>query len=460
MSKSNKDNKNNNINNKEEKREKRHKRRIKNQIIAFIVALIIIAACGYGAYVGISALARVIKEKGEPIDEIISSNEVVSEDKTQGVIATPNIEEIEAALSDDISDTTEETTEEDENAKVQEYINSLTLEQKVASLFVVTPESITGANLATQAGEGTKNALLEYHVGGIIYKSDNVESHEAFVEMIKNTKAFYNEMYGIDVWTFVREEGAVNVIGGSKAGVVKVDSAKDIGLTGDNGNAYTAYITIGSYLKDYSIDVNLGPVCSVKLNDNSFIGDRAFSNDIDITTSMVGKAVDGQVEQGIITCLTAFPGEGDLTVDTAAGESKTNRTLDDMRSSEFLPFEAGIEKGATMIMMSHMIAGEATGEEVPCSMSAVMIRDILRGELGFDGIVISDDMSKKAITNKYNSGEAAVIAINAGCDMILTPANFTEAYNAVLQAVQDGTISEERLNEALMRIYSEKFKNK
>lgn len=436
-------------NDKELKREKRRKKRIRSQIMAFLLAVIIIGALGFGAYVGITKVIEIFKEKGEPIEMTASDNSAVSEDSVPGVIATPDIEEIEAALSD--NNISEEA--EDPDANIKNYIDSLTTEQKVASLFVVTPESITGANVATQAGDGTRSALEEYHVGGIIYNQANIESHEGFQQMVQNTKGFYNEIYGTDVWTFVREEGAVNVIGGSKTGVVKVNSAAEIGATGDNGNAYTAYVTIGSYLKDYSIDVNLGPVCTVKSNEKSFIGDRAFSDDADITASMVGKAVDGEKEQGIITCITAFPGEGDLSIDTANGESKTERTLDDMRSTEFIPFAAGIDKGADMVMMSHMIAANADGEEVPCSMSSVMINDVLRSELGFDGIVISDDMSKKAITGKYKSGEAAVLAINAGCDMILTPADFKDAYEGVLNAVNDGTISQERLDEALMRIY-------
>lgn len=443
-------------NNREQKREDRRKRRVRNQILSFFIVLIIIAAVGFGLYKGIVMLVKIIKDEGNAAVTSVSEDETVSSDVPDaGVIATPDIDEIESVLADEQDS---EDAASDENAKAREYIDSLTTEQKVASLFVVTPEAITGVDNATAALDGTKEALSEYAVGGIIYDDSNIENSDQFIEMVNNTKGFYKELYGIDVWTFVCEEGAVNTIAGNKTGVVVSGSASEIGLTGDNGNAYAAYITIGSYLKDYSIDVNIAPVCSVKSDENSFIGDRSFSQDADIAASMISKAVNGQMEQGIVTCLTAFPGEGALVSDTKDGKSATDRTLDDMRECEFKPFEAGISEGSAMVMMSHMTAENATGEDVPCSMSSVMINDVLREELGFNGIVISDALNKKAITDNYGSGEAAVIMINAGCDMILNPADFKEAYNAVLEAVNDGTISEERLDEALMNIYSYKLK--
>lgn len=457
-------------------RKNRKKRRIKNQILSFIVVIILIGIIGFGLYKGVLFLADVIEKQGEPIDEIISenaidtlndtsANEGTTGDETAGVIGTPEFDE--DILNDngesDSENSQDNDTETDENAEnvdpqVRNYIDSLTTEQKVASLFIVTPEAITNVDVATQALEGTKTALEENHIGGIIYSSKNIAGADKFKEMIGNTKNYYNELYGINVWTFVQEEGAINTIAGSNTGVMKVDSAESIGESGDNGNAYTAAITMGNYLKDYSIDVNLGPVCSYKSNENSFLKDRAYSDDADITASMVSRAVDGFQEEGIISCLTAFPGEGDLATDTSNGTSGTEKTLDEMRSAEFKPFIAGIEEGASMIMISHITAKEATGEDVPCSLSSVMVNDVLKNELGFQGVIITDDMSKKAIASNYSSGEAAVMAINAGCDMILNPKDYKEAYEGVLNAVNSGDITEERLDEALVKIYSLKFK--
>lgn len=449
----------------ENKRKNRKKHRIKNQILSYLCVIIIVVILGLALYKGVLILSKVIKEQGEPIDEVISQNMVEATpepEENTGAIVTPDFDAIDEALSETESDNSVSDDAANDNsvelAEARVYVDSLTTEQKVANLFVVTPESITNVDVATVALEGTKNALEKYAVGGIIYSSSNILGADEFKTMISNTKGYYNELYGINLWTFAREEGAINTIAGSKANVVKTETAEDIGNTGDNGNAYAAYVTIANNLSEYNINVDLGPVCSYKENEQSYLGNRVFSSDSDITASMVSKAVDGLNEKDIVSCLTAFPGEGDITTDPVNGAVSTEKSLDDMKETNFAPFVSGIDGGASMVMMSHIIANNATGEDVPCSMSSVMINDVLRGELGFTGVVITDDMSKKAITDKYSSGEAAVNAINAGCDMVLNPKNFEESYNAVLEAVNNGTISEERLDEALMHIYSVKFK--
>lgn len=433
------------------RREERRRRRIRNQIIAYLVLIVIIAGIVTGGYFGIRYLVELFKPQNQQI--IISDNRITESENNAGTIATPddNIMDIVSGNEtpmDEISP---------QQMAIDAYISSMTIEQKVANLFIVTPESITGVTTATMAGDGTRSALSEYAVGGIVYAGRNITGADQFKEMILNTKNMYRELYNLDLWVVVRDEGAVNVLAGSAAGVPAQQAAGEIGTSGDTGNAYQAYVSIGTYLKEYGIDVNLGPVCDVLSTENSYLGNRSFSSDADIAASMIHSAVNGQMEQGIITCLTAFPGQGDASGDPANGTATTGRTLDDMRSLEFLPFEAGIEEGAQMIMISNMTAESASGEAVPCSLSSVMITDVLRGELGFQGIVITADMDQKAITDHYGAGEAAVMALQAGADMIMKPANFAEAYAGVLEAVVAGTITEERIDESLSRIFALKM---
>ena len=129
-----------------------------------------------------------------------------------------------------------------------------------------------------------------------------------------------------------------------------------------------------------------------------------------------------------------------------------DKTLTSMTETDFLPFQAGIEAGVDFIMVGHVIATSIDTEVVPCSLSKVMITDVLRGELGFDGVIITDALNMGAITQKYTSSQAAVGTILAGSDMILMPDDFASAYKGVLEAVRDGTITEERLDESLVRI--------
>jgi len=171
---------------------------------------------------------------------------------------------------------------------------------------------------------------------------------------------------------------------------------------------------------------------------------------------MVKNAVSGLNDKEIMACLTSFPGQGEASTNPANGVSTIDRSIDDLKTAEYLPFQAGIDEGASMVMMSNVIDAMASDESVPCSMSKKVIES-LRTDLGFEGIVVSGPLDDKAITGQFSQGDAAVNAINAGCDMIFRPANYKEAYEGVLAAVNDGTISAERLDEALMRIYSKKF---
>ena len=414
-------------------------------MIAYLVLVLLIMGVFTGGYFGVRFLIDHIKLGNQ--QSIISDNQIVDTESgnNSGVIATP--EEVVSSDAVPVPDPVDPLQEE-----IAAYIASMTMEQKIANLFIVTPESITGVTTATQAGEGTRAALGEYAVGGIVYSERNVQNADQFKTMITNTKNMYQDFYTQKVWIVVREEGAVNVIAGNATGVAAQQAAGEIGTSGDTGNAYQAYLTIGSYLKEYGVDVNLGPVCDVS-TEGSYLGNRAFNTDADIVASMIPSAVNGQSDFGVITCLTAFPGQGSASGDPANGTAAAGKTLDEMRSSDFLPFSAGFTAGAQMVMVSNM----TVGEEVPCSLSSMMITDVLRGELGFQGVVITADMDQKAITDHYTSGEAAVMALQAGADMIMKPANFAEAYAAVLAAVADGTLTEERIDESLTRIYTIKM---
>ena len=155
-----------------------------------------------------------------------------------------------------------------------------------------------------------------------------------------------------------------------------------------------------------------------------------------------------------------FPGIGSAAEDTHEGRVETTKTLEEMKNSDFIPFQAGIEIGANLVMVGHVTASAIDEEGLPSSLSKTVITDVLRGELGYDGIVITDALNMGAIAEYYTSDEAAVKAIKAGVDMLLMPEDFETAYQGLLAAVQDGTISEERIDDSLRRIYRIKYANK
>ena len=173
---------------------------------------------------------------------------------------------------------------------------------------------------------------------------------------------------------------------------------------------------------------------------------------------MVAREVQGMQEQGVSASLKHFPGHGDTSEDSHAEMAVSKKTADELRNMEFLPFKAGIEAGVDMVMIGHISVPAITGSDIPASLSEQIITGCLREELGYQGIVVTDSMSMGAIVNTYTSADAAVRALQAGCDMLLMPQDFQAARQAVLDAVKDSVLSEERLDESLRRIFRVKLR--
>lgn len=349
--------------------------------------------------------------------------------------------------------------EEKLDAKVQDLIAGMSLEEKVAQMFFVTPENLTGVDAATQAGETTRQALTQYPVGGLVYFSKNIYDEEQLTTMIRNSQS-YSE---IPLFIGVDEEGGslvARIANHPNFDVEKFPDMAEIGATGDPSRAYEVGSTIASYLKDYGFNLDFAPDADVLTNpNNTAIGVRSFGSDPDMTAQMVEQAVKGFQDHQVSAVIKHFPGHGGTTTDSHNGAAIVDRSLEELRSAEFLPFEAGIQAGVDMVMVGHLQVPQVISDDTPASLSSEMITDVLRNELGYDGIVITDSLSMGAITTYYTSADAAVKCIQAGVDMLLMPYSFTEAYQGVLDAVNSGEISEERINESVTRILKVKCKN-
>lgn len=426
-----------------ERREARRKRRTRNQIAAYAALLAMIALVAAGVVLGVKFITEsAAKEKPEESNQAMLESIMASET----AIETPEPEETIPEL----------TPEEKLDEIVMAGIEVMPLEDKVAGLFVVQPEAITGVSTAIRAGEGTKEALSKYAVGGLVYFTKNMDSKEQLTEMLDNTRLYTN----YPLFLAVDEEGG-SVSRLAEAGLVdKVDSAASVAQTGDVNNAYQAGAAIGAYLAEYGFNLNFAPVADIASAENSVLKDRVYGSEADSAAPFVTSMLQGLQEQNVTGCLKHFPGIGSSVEDTHDGMASTERSLEDFRANEFTVFQAGIDSGAQMVMMSHISAPALTGDNTPCSLSKTVVTDMLRGELGFDGVIITDAMNMGAITEYYESDVAAVMALRAGCDMILMPEDFEKAYQGVLQAVQDGTISEDRINDSLKRIYRIKYADK
>ena len=168
--------------------------------------------------------------------------------------------------------------------------------------------------------------------------------------------------------------------------------------------------------------------------------------------------VKGMQEGGLISCLKHFPGHGSTSADAHYGMSVSDRTLEELRAEEFLPFIQGMEAGAELVMVSHMSLPNVTGDNTPCDLSYTIVTELLRQELGFEGLIFSDSHEMAAITSYYSCGEAAALAVQAGCDVVLMPMDKQEAFNGLLAAVADGRLTMERIDESVLRILTLKCK--
>lgn len=354
----------------------------------------------------------------------------------------------------------EEKQEPDENTEtmedeVIEILEKMTLEEKISQMFFITPEALTGAETVTVAGEVTRKAIEAYPVGGICYFRNNIVSEEQFVGMVEGIQNYSMERTGLPLFIGVDEEGGTvsRISGRGFVEVPEIPSMLSIGESGDPQKAYEVGNEIGSYLKRFQMNVDFAPVADVFTNPaNTVIGDRAFGKEAQVAASMVEQEVKGLNEQGIAAALKHFPGHGDTAQDSHKGIAYTNKTLDEMRACELIPFQKGIESGAQFVMIGHIACPKITGSDIPATLSEQIVTDILREKMGYTGIVITDGMNMGAIVNNYRSQEAAVMAVQAGVDMILMPGDFHGAWNGILQAVKEGRITEERIDESVRRI--------
>ncbi|MCH5255703.1 MAG: beta-N-acetylhexosaminidase [Lachnospiraceae bacterium] len=436
---------------KEARRAYRRKRRIRNQIIAYgVVALFLVILLASGISIGRKISGMIKKSSNskneEQLVEQTPEQDFVVDEKPDDIIveAPPEIEE----------NTLDEQLEE----IVNNCIAVMPLEDKVAGLFIITPEALTGVRTAVQAGDSTQEALNNYAVGGLVYFDNNIIDDDQLSQMLSNTVS----MSKYPIFLAVDEEGgSVSRVANSAIEVTQVDDMQTIGEIGDESTAYEAGVTIGNYLSRLGFNLDFAPVADVTAGvGTSPLGTRTFGSDPELCADMAANLVAGLEGTSVSACLKHFPGIGSANGDTHNGRVEITRTLDEMKSSEFIPFQRGIEAGVDLIMVSHVTASEIDMDGLPSSLSRTMITDVLRTDLGYEGIVVTDALNMGAITNYYTSEEAAVNAITAGADMLLMPENFGAAYNGVLTAVREGRISEERIDESLRRIYRIKYADK
>lgn len=230
------------------------------------------------------------------------------------------------------------------------------------------------------------------------------------------------------------------------------------GAAGDAQAVRELGARLGQELRAAGFNVDFAPVADVVTNaNNTEIGDRSFSTDAGVASDLVAAMTGGLQDSGVIACIKHFPGHGSTEADSHLGLSRSERTLEELRQTELLPFRAGLEAGAGMVMVSHMSLPNVVGDNTPCDLSYAVVTGLLREELDYNGVIITDSHQMGAITEAYGCAEATLLAIQAGCDMILLPTDLDEAVQAVRSAVEEGTLTQTRIDESVLRILTLKY---
>ena len=358
---------------------------------------------------------------------------------------------------------------------IKAIIDKMTLEQKVAQLFVVSPETLTGVDSVQYAGDMTYQALQDYPVGGIVFAKDNIDSSSQFGTMTDNLQSYSEEISGLPLFLAAAEEGgSASVLGNndnldeyyensysddgsdyssSSANSVHsgAPSMSEIGRKDDSTNAYEAGKSIGSLMSAYGLNLDLAPVADVLSGNSTGIGNRTFGTDAQTVSDMALEVIRGIQEEDVNAAMKYFPGYGAAS-SNMSGFPVINSSLDELKKKEFLPYSNAIAQGMDFVMVGHISVPNVTGDDTPASLSEKMISEVLRKDLGFKGIVMTDYLNDKTIVKNYGAADAAVKAIQAGADLLLEPDDLEVAYEGVLKAVKKGDITEDRLDESIYRI--------
>lgn len=340
--------------------------------------------------------------------------------------------------------------------QIDEMLEGMTLGEKAAQLFVVLPEDLVdGVSCVVQAGDATRKGMETYPVGGIIYMEQNLQSEEQVKEMLRNVQQFSRERTGLPLLTCVDEEGGTvaRVAGSGNFDVTNVGNMSEIGASGDTERARQAGETIGTYLSELGFNLDFAPDADVWSNPaNEIVRYRSFGTDPKRVSEMSMAVLDGLMSKGVTGVIKHFPGHGATEGDTHEGYAYTNKTWGELEICELIPFQTGIEQEVPMIMVGHISLPNVTGDETPASLSHEIVTKRLREQMGYDGVVVTDAMNMGAVAENYEPAEAAVKALQAGVDLILMPEDFRAAYQGVMDAVEDGTLSKKRIDQSLRRI--------
>ncbi|WOV83687.1 beta-N-acetylhexosaminidase [Sporosarcina jeotgali] len=337
--------------------------------------------------------------------------------------------------------------------KEEKMLSEMTLEEKIGQLVIAGIEG-------TSINQASRQLIEHYQIGGVIFYANNVDTTEQTVHYVNSLKAA-NQTNPLPLFTSIDQEGGR--VARLPKQIAKLPTAAAIGRTNDPDYAFTIGQTLGKQLTQFGFNMNFAPVLDVNSNPNNpVIGNRSFSSNPKVVSALGIQTMKGIEKQHVIPVVKHFPGHGDTSVDSHLELPKVNKTLQQLEQLELIPFKKAIEEHADVVMVAHILLPQLD-KTYPASMSAPIITGLLRKQLGYNGLIMTDDMTMKAITNHYGIAQAAVQSVKAGSDVILVahdPAKTIAVIDALKEAVASKQITEQRIDESVMRIMELKLKYK
>lgn len=343
------------------------------------------------------------------------------------------------------------------NKKVEDKISTMTLEEKVGQMMFY------GVN-GTNVDDKVVNLFEDQHAGGIIlyghrnFWGSSLDNNVKYVNSIKKANR-----QNSDILLFIgfdEEGGSMSQL---PQELMRTPSKGELGNTNDSSLATGIGAGTAKKLKLLGINTDFGTVLDINTNKNNpIIGVRSYGSTKEKVTEFGINELKAIQNEGVIPTVKHFPGHGDTEVDSHLGLPSLNHDLNRLKSTELVPFQTAINNGVDMVMTAHIMLPQID-KEYPATMSKKILTDLLRDEMGYKGVIITDDLEMQAISKNWDLGEAAIKSVEAGADILLvchTIENQQKVYNAVVQGVNDGKIDENRIDESVRRILRLKYQYK
>lgn len=351
---------------------------------------------------------------------------------------------------------------------IQSKIEHMTLEEKVGQLFMpygygATPDDATylPRNRSVLGTETLRQAVEEYHLGGVIYFNwtNNIKlpMDPAQVASLSGGLQETAMAQRLPIPLLIATDQEMGVVVRADYPATQFPGNMALGAAGDPRNAVAAADITGQELRALGINMNLAPVLDVNINpDNPVIGVRSFSENPQLVADL-GKAAVKAYQENVVSTAKHFPGHGDTATDSHVGLPVITHTREQLDQIDLVPFKAAIDAGIQAVMTAHILVPALDDSGMPATFSKPILTGLLRDELGFDGVIITDALTMAGARVFATEAEMPVASIRAGADIILMPEHLPLQYQAVLDAVKSGVISEKRIDESVYRILRAKM---